>query len=139
MNMRFSPLVCVRIGQKQKEQKAVVEDFKNGVHNILVATCIGEEGLDIGYTDLIICYDTIASPIRTVQRMGLCSCPSSGHCAPRDGFSLTLGVLLCAGRTGRAREGQVVFLMTEGMEENNYEKTKNKQKFMYKVCASECV
>jgi hypothetical protein len=33
---------------------------------VLVATCIGEEGLDIGEVDLIICYDTQKTPIRMV-------------------------------------------------------------------------
>ena len=33
---------------------------------MLVATSIGEEGLDIGEVDLIVCYDASASPIRMV-------------------------------------------------------------------------
>lgn len=31
-----------------------------------MATCIGEEGLDIGEVDLIICYDAQKTPIRMV-------------------------------------------------------------------------
>lgn len=34
---------------------------------ILVATSIGEEGLDIGEIDLIICYEANKSPIRMVR------------------------------------------------------------------------
>lgn len=34
-------------GMTQKEQGQVLEDFKAGACNVLVATCIGEEGLDI--------------------------------------------------------------------------------------------
>ena len=34
-----------------------------------MATSIGEEGLDIGDIDLIICYDTSSSPVR------MASCP----------------------------------------------------------------
>lgn len=34
-------------GMKQAEQKAVLDDFRQGLFNTLVATCIGEEGLDI--------------------------------------------------------------------------------------------
>lgn len=32
---------------KQAEQKKVLNDFRSGAFNTLVATCIGEEGLDI--------------------------------------------------------------------------------------------
>ena len=79
-------------GQKQAEQKAVLEDFRNGNLNCLVATSIGEEGLDIPSVDLIIFYDVV-DVIRTVQRMG---------------------------RTGRARNGKVVVLATKGKEHNKF-------------------
>lgn len=39
-------------------------------YNTLVSTCVGEEGLDIGEVDLIICFDAQKSPIRLIQRMG---------------------------------------------------------------------
>ena len=45
----------------------VIEKFQSGVYNTMVATCIGEEGLDIGDVDLIVCYDSNASPIRMVR------------------------------------------------------------------------
>ena len=64
--------------------------FRDGGFNTLVSTCVGEEGLDIGDVDLIICFDAHKSPIRLVQRMG---------------------------RTGRKREGRIVMLVTEGKEE----------------------
>lgn len=72
-------------GMSQKEQRAVLEKFKAGEFNVLVATSIGEEGLDIGQVDLIICYDQSKSPIRNIQRIG---------------------------RTGRKRTGNVIFFMT---------------------------
>ncbi len=34
-------------GMKQSEQKQVLADFRASAFNTLVATCIGEEGLDI--------------------------------------------------------------------------------------------
>lgn len=34
-------------GMAQKEQRAVLQAFRDGEFNTLVATCIGEEGLDI--------------------------------------------------------------------------------------------
>lgn len=51
---------------------------------------IGEEGLDVGEVDLIICFDVSQhSPIRLVQRMG---------------------------RTGRKRDGHIIVLVTDGKE-----------------------
>lgn len=37
---------------------------------MIVATSIGEEGLDIMEVDLVICFDANVSPLRMVQRMG---------------------------------------------------------------------
>ena len=41
-----------------------IQKFQANELNVLVATCIGEEGLDIGEVDLIICYDAQKTPIR---------------------------------------------------------------------------
>lgn len=81
-------------GMNQKLQKEIVKKFKDGEYNILVATSIGEEGLDIGEVDLIICYDSTSSPIKNVQRMG---------------------------RTGRRRDGKVVLLFSSN-EETKFDK-----------------
>ena len=59
------------------------------MYNTLVSTCVGEEGLDIGEVDLVVCFDNGFSPIRLVQRMG---------------------------RTGRKREGRVYVMLMEGKE-----------------------
>lgn len=75
----------------QKIQAARVLQFKNGTLNVLVATSVAEEGLDIGDVNLIVSYDCLASPIRMVQRLG---------------------------RTGRAGEGKVIILIAKGDEEN---------------------
>lgn len=45
-----------------------IQKFKKGVYNVLVASSIGEEGLDIGEIDLIVCYEANKSPIRMVSR-----------------------------------------------------------------------
>ena len=50
----------------QAEQKAVLADFRRGDFNVLVATSIGEEGLDIPAVDLIICCDRSASGVHWV-------------------------------------------------------------------------
>lgn len=60
-----------------------------------VATCIGEEGLDIPDVDLIVCLDVSSSPTRSVQRMG---------------------------RTGRHRAGRVVYILSEGAEQDKYKR-----------------
>jgi hypothetical protein len=43
-----------------------IQKFQANELNVLVATCIGEEGLDIGEVDLIVCYDAQKTPIRMV-------------------------------------------------------------------------
>ena len=45
----------------------VIQKFKKGEYNVLVSTSIGEEGLDIGEIDRIICYDAQKSSIRMVR------------------------------------------------------------------------
>lgn len=41
----------------QKEQLAIMKSFREGKINTLVCTSVGEEGLDIGEVDLVICFD----------------------------------------------------------------------------------
>ena len=57
-------------GLKQKEQKELIEKFKEGGINILVATSIAEEGLDIPEVNEVIFYEPIPSAIRSIQRRG---------------------------------------------------------------------
>jgi len=57
-------------GLNQKAQQEMIDQFKQGELNTLVCTSIGEEGLDIGEVDLIVCFDTQNSPTRMLQRMG---------------------------------------------------------------------
>lgn len=95
-------------GMTQKDQLEVVEKFKQGTFNTLIATSIGEEGLDIGEVDLIICYDSKASPIRMLQRMG---------------------------RTGRKRKGRIVMLQMQGKEENDANKAKDSYERMQEIIA----
>ncbi|XP_067627008.1 DEAD-box ATP-dependent DNA helicase Fancm [Eurosta solidaginis] len=75
----------------QKEQIQIMQDFRSGKNNILVATSIGEEGIDVGEVELIVCFDmNTSNPRRFIQRIG---------------------------RTGRQKQGNVVVLVTEGREE----------------------
>ncbi|WBW73273.1 ATP-dependent 3' to 5' DNA helicase [Schizosaccharomyces osmophilus] len=96
----------VSAGMSQNIQKEIICQFKSGVINVLVATCIGEEGLDIGDTDMIVCYDTSSSPIRMIQRMG---------------------------RTGRKKDGKVYILVTKNYEDLKWERAKASYKRVQKV------
>uniref|UniRef100_A0A8C6XI25 ATP-dependent RNA helicase FANCM n=1 Tax=Naja naja TaxID=35670 RepID=A0A8C6XI25_NAJNA len=93
-------------GFTQKEQLEVVKHFREGGYNTLVSTCVGEEGLDIGEVDLIICFDAQKSPIRLVQRMG---------------------------RTGRKRQGRIVVILSEGREERTYNQSQSNRKNLLKT------
>ncbi len=57
-------------GMDQEEQKDVLHDFREGEYNVLVSTSIGEEGLDVPSTSLVIFYEPVASAIRSIQRKG---------------------------------------------------------------------
>jgi ERCC4-related helicase len=66
------------IGMSQEEQSAVLESFRNGEFDLLVATSIAEEGLDIPEVDLVVFYEPIPSEIRYIQRRGRTGRKSSG-------------------------------------------------------------
>jgi Fanconi anemia group M protein len=57
-------------GMKQEEQNSILEYFKEGDFNVLVATSIAEEGLDIPEVDLVVFYEPVPSEIRHIQRRG---------------------------------------------------------------------
>ncbi len=54
-------------GLNQQQQQEVLQKFNNGEFNVLVATSIAEEGLDIAEVDMIVFFDIVFSPIRLVQ------------------------------------------------------------------------
>ena len=58
------------VGLSQKEQKEVIENFRSGKINVLCATSIGEEGLDIPEVNAVFFYEPIPSAIRKIQRTG---------------------------------------------------------------------
>ncbi|KAK5088274.1 3'-5' DNA helicase [Lithohypha guttulata] len=96
-------------GMDQKKQTEIIKKFKAGTYNTIVATSIGEEGLDIGEVDLIVCYDCSKSPIRMLQRMG---------------------------RTGRKRAGNIVMLLMRDKEEGDYYKAKDNYQKMQEMIES---
>jgi len=96
-------------GLKQKEQIEILNEFRYEIFNVLVATSVGEEGLDIEEVDLVVFYEPVPSEIRSIQRRG---------------------------RTGRTRPGRVVFLITKDTRDEGYywsafHKEKKMQKILY--------
>ena len=57
-------------GLKQKKQIETVQRFRDGKTKVLVATRVGEEGLDISEVNLVVFYDNVPSSIRFIQRKG---------------------------------------------------------------------
>ena len=80
-------------GLTQKQQAEVIKKFKAGIYNILIATSVAEEGLDIPSTELVVFYEPIPSEIRNIQRRG---------------------------RTGRKMAGNVIILITKGTPDEGY-------------------
>lgn len=94
-------------GLSQKEQQEIISDFKLGKINVLCATSIGEEGLDIPEVNAVIFYEPIPSAIRKIQR---------------------------AGRTARLMKGKLIILMTKNtLDETFYWSAFHKEKRMYKA------
>ncbi len=57
-------------GMSHSEQIKRLDAFRSGEYNVLVATSVGEEGLDIPRADLVLFYEPVGSEIRTIQRRG---------------------------------------------------------------------
>jgi Fanconi anemia group M protein len=94
-------------GLSQKQQKEMLEKFESEGFSCLIATSVGEEGLDIPEVDLVVFYEPIPSAIRTVQRRG---------------------------RTGRQKEGKVITLITKNTRDESYRwVAHHKEKRMYQV------
>ena len=55
---------------KQKEQIEQLDRFRAGEINVLIATSVGEEGLDVPAADSVILYEPVPSAIRAIQRRG---------------------------------------------------------------------
>ncbi|MBP7411233.1 MAG: DEAD/DEAH box helicase [Methanoculleus sp.] len=80
-------------GLSQKEQIASLARFREGEFRCLVATSVGEEGLDVPSTDMVIFYEAVPSEIRSIQRKG---------------------------RTGRSGSGTIVVLVTKDTSDETF-------------------
>jgi Fanconi anemia group M protein len=68
------------IGYSQKVQIEILEKFRNNEIDVLIATSVAEEGLDIPNVDAIIFYESVPSEIRLIQRRGRTGRNSPGRC-----------------------------------------------------------
>ena len=92
-------------GLNQKEQHEILQDFAEGRINVLCATSIGEEGLDIPEVNEVIFYEPVPSAIRKIQR---------------------------AGRTARLVKGKLIILVTKNTrDESFFWAAHHKEKQMY--------
>ncbi|WP_292522472.1 DEAD/DEAH box helicase, partial [Methanoculleus sp.] len=80
-------------GLSQKEQIASLARFREGEFKCLIATSVGEEGLDVPSTDMVIFYEAVPSEIRSIQRKG---------------------------RTGRSGSGTIIVLVTKGTSDEAF-------------------
>lgn len=80
-------------GVTQAQQHETIEAFRRGDFRVLVATSIGEEGLDIPSVDAVIFYEPIPSEIRNIQRKG---------------------------RAGRMKFGQVMIIVAKKTKDETY-------------------
>lgn len=80
-------------GITQKEQAKTIQGFREGKFDILVATSIGEEGLDIPSVDNVIFFEPVPSEIRAIQRRG---------------------------RAGRAKLGRMIGLIAKGTRDEAF-------------------
>jgi len=94
-------------GLSQKQQAEMLDQFRDGLFNVLISTSIAEEGLDIPKVDIVAFYEPIPSVIRFIQRRG---------------------------RTGRQEKGRVVIFVTNKTRDEGYLwSAKRKEKKMISV------
>jgi len=94
-------------GMDQKKQGSTIVDFSEGKINVLCATSIGEEGLDIPEVNSVIFYEPVPSAIRKIQR---------------------------AGRTARLMKGKFIILVTKNTRDEAFYWTAiSKEKRMHKA------
>lgn len=94
------------LGMKQHEQIYTLKKFREPNYNVLLATHIGEEGLDISEVENVVFYDNPISAIRRIQREG---------------------------RTGRTRPGNIYFIVLKGTrDEARYWAGKRRENLLIK-------
>jgi len=108
---RAKAFVGQRGGLSQKKQLEVLEEYKSGKFNVLVATSVSEEGIHIENADIGIFYEPVPSALRTIQRRG---------------------------RIGRINIGKIYLLITKNtIDEKYYWVSYHKEKRMKKLLENE--
>jgi len=106
-NISAKQFVGKKDGVTRKIQEQTILEFREGKFDVMVASSIGEEGLDIPKVDTVIFYEPVPSEIRSIQRRG---------------------------RAARLKEGEVIILMTKGTkDEYYYYASKNKERKMKNI------
>jgi Fanconi anemia group M protein len=96
-------------GLSQQMQTQLLTAFREGQFNVLVATQVAEEGIDISSSDVVIFYDNVPSAIRFIQRRG---------------------------RTARRSPGKVIILIArDTRDEAYYWISQRKEKIMRQILA----
>ena len=80
-------------GMTQREQREVLESFRQNEFDVLVSTSVAEEGLDVPEVDLVLFFEPVPTAIRAIQRRG---------------------------RTGRHAPGRVVVLIAKDTRDEAY-------------------
>ena len=80
-------------GMTQKNQEETLQELRDGKYNVLVASSVAEEGLDIPSVELVVFFEPVPSEIRTIQRRG---------------------------RTGRFSKGKNIILMARGTRDEAF-------------------
>ena len=109
-NISARKFVGKKDGVTRKMQEETIAAFRSGEFDVLVASSIGEEGLDIPAVDTVIFYEPVPSEIRSIQRRG---------------------------RAARLKEGNVIVLLTRGTRDEFYHHASiNREKKMKSIIGS---
>lgn len=92
-NISAKRFIGKKEGYTRKMQEQTISEFRENKFRVLIASSIGEEGLDIPSVDVVIFYEPIPSEIRSIQRKG---------------------------RAGRFKEGEVYILYTKNTRDERY-------------------
>lgn len=96
-------------GVTKKIQEETIAEFREGKFTTMVASSIGEEGLDIPAVDTVIFFEPVPSEIRSIQRRG---------------------------RAGRFKEGETIILITKGTRDEYYYWSASKKEKRMKTIVS---